>query len=168
MKIDGIRVQGGEVVLQTTDPAARRLAYNFKAGEYELKRVHKKRSLNANNYAWELCTKIGQAVGIPKEEVYRNSIRNVGVYTPFPIREDALDKFTEIWQAKGVGWFVDVIDDSKIAGYKRVFAYHGSSIYDTKEMSRLIDNLIQDAQAVGIDTLSEADRALLLQEWGNG
>lgn len=166
MYINGVRVAGGELILETTDPAARRLAYNFKAGEYELTRTRKKRSLNANAYCWELCNKIGEAVGIPKEDVYRRSIRDVGSYTPLPIKEEGLDKFKEVWKGHGVGWFVDVVDDSKIEGYKLVFAYHGSSTYDTKEMSRLIDNLIQDAQAVGIDTLSEAERSLLLSEWG--
>lgn len=45
-------------------------------------------------------------------------------------------------------------------------SYHGSSVYDTKQMSRLIDNLIQDAKAVGLETMSERERSLLLTEWG--
>lgn len=165
MYINSVRVAGGELIFETSDPAARRLAYNFKPGEYEIKRTTKKRSLNANAYCWELCTMISEAVGIPKEEVYKRSIKDVGAYTPLPIKADAVDNFCEIWQHKGVGWFAEVIDDSKIEGYKLVFAYHGSSTYDVQEMSRLIDNLIQDAQAVGVDVLSEAERALLLQEW---
>jgi hypothetical protein len=107
-------------------------------------------------------------VNIPKEDIYRRAIREVGSYTPFPIKEDAVDRFSEIWKSKGVGWFIDIVDDSKLDGYKLIFAYHGSSSYDVKEMTRLIDSLIQDAKAVGVDVLSEAERTLLLQEWGNG
>lgn len=167
MYIDKVRVAGNELILSTVSPDARRLAYNFKAGEYELKRTRKKRSRNANAYCWELCTKIAEVVGITKEEAYRHSIKEVGIYTPLPIENEKVDRFCEIWQQKGVGWFAEVIDDSKIKGYKLVFAYQGSSTYNTKEMSRLIENLIQDANAVGIDTLSESEKALLLEEWGN-
>lgn len=168
MRIDGIRIEGDEVILKTNDPEARRIAYNFKPGEYELKRIRKKRSLNANAYCWDLCNKIGQAVRMPKEDIYRRNIREVGSYTPMPIKEEAIPEFSRIWQGHGVGWFVDVIDNSKIKGYKLIFAYHGSSLYDTAEMSRLIDSLIQDAQSIGIETLSEREKSLLLEEWEHG
>lgn len=167
MLIEAMRIEGGELILQTRDPEARKLVYNFKPGHYELKKKPKKRSLNANAFCWELCTRIGAAVGISKEEVYRNSIRNVGEFTPIPIKAEAVEEFQRIWSTHGVGWFADVIDDSKIPGYKKLFAYHGSSTYDTAQMARLIDNLVQDANALGIETLSERERSLLLDEWEN-
>ena len=167
MWIDEVRVDGGELILKTKDPAARKLAYEFKPGNYEVKRKPKKRSLNANAFCWDLCTRIGAAVGIAKEDVYRRSIREVGNYTPLPIKMEAVEEFQRIWSGHGVGWFADVIDNSKMPGYKLLFAYHGSSTYDTAQMSRLIDNLIQDANAIGIETLSERERSLLLEEWGN-
>lgn len=168
MRIEEMRIEGNSLILITNDPAARRTAYNFKPGEYELKRVRKKRSLNANAYCWALASQIAEAVGITKEDVYRRNIRDVGEYTPLPVKADAVDEFQRIWKGHGVGWFADVIDDSKIKGYKLLFAYHGSSTYDTAQMSRLIDSLIQDAKAVGIETLSDREKSLLLEEWGNG
>ena len=44
--------------------------------------------------------------------------------------------------------------------------YHGSSTYDTKEMSLLIDWLVDEAKSLGVDVISEADKALLVEEWG--
>ena len=167
MKIESVRSAGDELILKTKDPAARRLAYDFKPGEYELKKTRKKRSRNANSLCWELCTQIGQAAGVSKEDVYRRNIREVGEYTPLPIKAEAVDEFKRVWGCHGIGWFVDVVDDSKMPGYKKVFAYHGSSTYDTAQMARLIDSLIQDAQALGIDTMSERERSLLLDEWQN-
>ena len=165
MYIESVRVAGEEVILKTKGHEARRLAYNFKPGEYELKKTKKKRSLDANAYCWKLATDIAEAVRITKEEVYRRNIREVGVYTPIPIKAEAVDEFKRVWAAHGTGWFVEVIDDSKIDGYKLLFAYHGSSVYDTAQMSRLIDSLIQDAKAVGVETLSEREKSLLLEEW---
>lgn len=168
MWIEEIRIEGGELILKTKDPAARKLVYNFKPGDYELKPKGKKRSLNANAYCWELCTRIAEAVGTTKEDVYRRNIREVGTYTPIPIKAEAVDDFGRIWSDKGVGWFVDVVDDSKLKGYKLIFAYHGSSTYDTGQMARLIDSLIQDAKAIGLDTLSEREKSLLLEDWEDG
>lgn len=125
--------------------------YENLKGDYvdvEIKKYRKKRSLDANNLCWELCTQIGNAISppLPKEEVYRAAIRDVGPYEPFPIRADRVEHFQKVWSANGTGWIAEVIDDSKIKGYKLVFAYYGSSTYDSKEMSVLIDYLIDQAQ----------------------
>lgn len=165
MHIEAVRIAGNELILTTKDAEARRLAYDFKPGEYEIKKTRKRRSLDANAYCWHLADEIAKAVKLSKEEVYRRNIREVGVYTPLPIKTEAVAEFQRIWSARGVGWFADIIDDSKLPGYKLLFAYHGSSEYDTAEMARLIDSLIQDAQAVGIDTLSEREKSLMLGEW---
>ena len=165
MKIEAARVSGDELIFKTKDAEARRIAYDFKPGEYELRKVNKKRSLDANAYCWALASQIAEVVRMPKEDVYRRNIRDVGVYTPLPIKAEAVGEFRRVWEHKGVGWFVDVVDDSKIEGYKLCFAYHGSSVYDTAQMSRLIDSLMQDAQSVGIDTIGEREKSLLLDGW---
>lgn len=167
MQIDSVRFEGGEMILKIQDiTTARRWAYNFKPGNYEIERQKKKRSLDANRMLWAACEEIAKAVGIDKEEVYRRNIRAVGVYEPLPIKAEAVEDFKRRWKAKGIGWFADVIDDSKLKGYKLVFAYYGSSTYTTKEMSRLIDEIIQDAKAVGVDIMSDREKSLLLEEWG--
>lgn len=43
--------------------------------------------------------------------------------------------------------------------------YYGSSVFSSSTMSRLIDNLIQDAKAVGIETMPPDKLAALLGEW---
>lgn len=43
--------------------------------------------------------------------------------------------------------------------------YYGSSTFDTRQMSRMIDNLIQDARSVGIETMAPDKLAALLGEW---
>ena len=166
MIISGAKYIGGQLILETMDADARKLVYNFKPGDYQLVKAKKPRSLNANAMCWQLCTEIAKAVGVTKEEVYRDAIKSVGEYTPLPIREDAIEEFNRIWAGHGTGWFVEIIDDSKLPGYKLCFAYQGSSVYTVEQMSRLIDLLMQDAEALGIDTLTEREKSLLLEEWG--
>ncbi len=130
----------------------------------------KKRSLDANDYCWVLCTKISELlqnskIYITKEEVYRKHIRLVGVYEPLALREDAVDRFVDAWGKRGTGWLTEVVDSS-LDGCKKVFAYYGSSTYDTKEMGRLIESIMQDCIALGIETMPPAELDSLLKQWG--
>lgn len=138
--------------------------------EITAKRKRKKRSLDANDYLWLLCTKIAEKLQdgktmVSKEEVYRRHIEAVGRYESLAIAEDAVAHFCEIWQKNGIGWRVRVVD-SRLNGCKKVFAYYGSSVYDSREMSRLIDSVIEDCRALGIETMAEAELDSLLRAWG--
>ena len=170
LKIKGFRISGNDLILQTTHAEALRFALKndpFKPGEFDIVRRRKRRSLEANAYMWALCSEIADVVGCTKEEVYRRNIREGNEYTPLPIKAIAVEEFSRIWEAHGVGWFCDVIDDSKLPGYKLVFAYHGSSAYDTKQMSRLIDRVKADAESVGIIPLPPEQVAAMMKEWEN-
>lgn len=133
----------------------------------KIENIRKKRSLDANAFAWLLCQQIAVKVGITKEEVYRRAIKECGNFTVIPIKEEAAERFGYIWSAHGLGWLTDVMGKCrKTEGYVNVLAYHGSSTYDTKEMSRFIDQLLFECKELGIDVISEKYRALLLEEWG--
>ena len=134
-----------------------------------IKQHRKKRSLDANGFCWAMCTDIGNALTPPmsKEEVYQRAIRDVGEYEPLPIREDAVETFKKRWAEKGIGWFADVIDDSKLPGYKLVFAYYGSSTYDTKAMSRLLDYLVQDARSMNLSIPASKEQEEMLNAWAS-
>ena len=136
--------------------------------DIEIKVHRAKRSRDANSFCWALCTDIGNSLipPLPKEDVYRKAIRDVGEYEPLPIRAEAVETFKERWAVKGTGWFAEVIDDSKLPGYKLVFAYYGSSTYDRKTMSRLIDYLVDDAQQMGIPIpVGKEELKRLKEEW---
>ena len=134
--------------------------------DLEVKEHKKKRSLDANAYAWVLINKIADALRITPIEIYRQAIQNVGGnYEVIPIKEEAADHFKQVWQAKGLGWPCVDMGKSKIEGYRNLRAYYGSSTYDTRQMSQLIDNLVQDCKALDIETMTPDKLALLMEEW---
>jgi hypothetical protein len=55
-----------------------------------------------------------------------------------------------------------------------VRAYYGSSTYNTRQMSRLIDSVVEDCKAVGVETLSPDRLESMKEDWnaqrnkGNG
>lgn len=119
----------------------------------EVKRFYRKRSLDANAYAWVLIDKLAAALNITKTEVYREAIRNIGgVSNTCCVVDKAVQGLIDGWAHNGPGWFAET-NPSKIAGCTNVILYYGSSTYDTKQMSALIDVLVQECKAQHIETL---------------
>ena len=137
-------------------------------GQYEIiiKEHRKKRSLNANAYAWELMGRLAESQGIEKEEVYRHHIRAVGVFRQVEINEAAEETLIHSWGLHGTGWIAERVDYTQREGFVLVNLYYGSSTYNTKQMSRLIDNIVQDCEAVGIPTKTPNEIARLKSLWG--
>lgn len=132
----------------------------------EIKKLQHKRSLTANAYAWVLIDKIAEKMGIKKEEVYRNAIKSIGgVWEIVCVQDKAVDTLRRVWSHNGLGWQSDVMD-SKIGSCTNVILYYGSSVYDSRQMAALIDSLVQDAEALGIPTMTEDELTKLKEKWG--
>lgn len=134
----------------------------------EIKPKVKKRSLSANGKCWAICDEIARELSkdgqiYTKEDIYMEAIRNYGAFVDKTIPGELVQDWISLWNTRGLGWMAE-----EIAIYKdrsEVRCYVGSSRYDTAQMARLIDGLKNDAEALGIDVLTESERALLLDEW---
>jgi hypothetical protein len=123
-----------------------------------------KRSNEANAYYWNLVNELSDKIGIPPKEIYRTHIKDVGGnYVVLPIRDDALETWINNWVSRGLGWVCESIGESKLRGYTNVICFYGSSTYDTRQMSRLIDLCVQDCKAQGIETMTPNELAALIQ-----
>ena len=141
--------------------------YNGKQLYIEIKPIRQKRSQNANSYAWVLCDKIAQALHSTKEEVYRRAVREVGVFHDGKFAYNDVPDMRSAWENNGIGWFLEVFDDFEDAGMRWVRFYHGSSLYNTEQMSRLIDWLIEEAKEIGgIETLPPDELLRMKNAWG--
>ena len=124
----------------------------------DVKQYRAKRSKDANAYMWTLCEKLAVDQGITKNEVYRNAVREVGIYRDFPsLTAREAEMLTADWERLGTGWQTEVVDAMPDGETLLVRCYYGSSQYDTKQMSRLIDYIVQDCKAVGIETMTPAE-----------
>lgn len=135
---------------------------SFKIGKYR-----KKRSLDANSYFWVLCGKLAAKKQHSKIEIYRELIRDIGDnFDIFPVKTDRVDKVIRFWEERGLGWVCDIVGESKHEGYTNVCFYYGSSTYDSKQMSCLIDSVIFECKEQGIQTLPPDEIAKLKSLWG--
>lgn len=130
----------------------------------EISKWYKKRSLDANAYAWVLLGKLQDVLNIPKEDIYRDIIKNIGSYEIVPIKNSAVERFENAWHKNGLGWVTEQLP-SKLQGYTNIVCYYGSSCYNSKEMSRLIDLIIQDCKEQDIETLSKEELKSMMEEY---
>lgn len=138
----------------------------------EIKELSKRRSNNANSYCWALCGKIALELSkngyTSKEEVYRKAIRDCGIFIIGQFSTADKDEAIKGWSKNGIGWFADDMGES---AYEKdihiLHMYKGSSIYNTKEMARLIDCLVDECHQLDIPLEPSEYIKSLIDGWGN-
>lgn len=179
-----IEPQGREIALRVVMPhnELNALQHCFKGFrpnpdkdyDIDIKVRRKKRSLNANSYMWALVRQIAMIKGLDEETVYRQEVGHGTAYYRLDLAGEAVTTFARTWERKGIGWFIQLEGPAQdqygldIPGRYTYRAYYGSSVYDTKEMSGLIDIVVQDAQALDIETMTPAEINELKSMWKGG
>lgn len=133
-----------------------------------IKKWFKKRSLDANAYLWVLADKIAKKLSdegsvVTKEDVYIDAIKQMGVFESLIISEKAFDHFKLIWEKQGLGYVIE--EERRKDNCIRIKCYYGSSSYNTKEMSYVINLLVEAAKNYGIETKTEQEINSLLNSW---
>lgn len=131
----------------------------------KVSKYRKKRSLNANAYFWQLCGELAYKLGKSKEEIYWEYIKHFGIYRTVEIDEKAVDTMIYMWKSHGLGWIADRLDHGQHKGFVLVNFYYGSSCYNTKQMSRLIDAVVNDCKEQGIETLTPTELEEMKRAW---
>lgn len=168
---DSLPLQGGEWLVSFTTRDNPGQIFDDLKGEtvkVEIKKASKHRSLSANAFAWVLLDQISEKTGIPVSEVYRNAIREIGgIADYYGMKETAYETFCEIWTAGHLGRQVEIIPGSTKQGWINVKAWKGSSDFDSAQMARFIDSLIQDAESLGIPTIPDTEIERMKRQWQN-
>lgn len=133
----------------------------------EAKKYIKKRTTNANNYFWKLLQELCDLAEIDTVEEYKRRVKELGIFRRFRIETKDVKTFEIMWQDKGIAWFCEVLDTEYIGNteFKIINAYYGSSSFNSKQMARLIDGVVQDCKVYGIETKSQQEINSLLESW---
>lgn len=161
MQITSARIAGDELILKSTDfGEIRRFAYNFKEGNYEIERKRKKRSTDANALCWKLCTEIANVLRSDKDSVYVDMLKRYG--------QSDIVSVLSVVDVKGYFKYFDEFGKGTVNGkeFTHYKVYKGSSEYDTREMSILLDGIIDEAKCLGIQTETPEQIAKLKSLWG--
>lgn len=120
-----------------------------------------KRSLDANAYCWVILQKIAEVLHQDKWNVYLEMLGKYGVFTHIIVKPNVVDKVKEEWRT------VKELGEVSVNGMTgiQLQCYFGSSTYNTKEMSVLIDGIVYEAKELGIETLPPDELERMKIEW---
>ncbi len=176
MKIKGVQIVhklfDSELTITTEDKGGLQVIYDAigdinPEAEYEItiKKKTKKRSLRSNNYMWALLGELAVKIRNSSIELYKHFIRHYGHYDAILLPEETIEGFEEAWGMNGIAWFVEDVGECRtMEGYHTVLAYYGSHTYDTKQMSRLIEEVVYECKEQGIETMTPAELEQMLKE----
>jgi hypothetical protein len=152
---DTIKVQ--KVLIELMQDLSSGIAYDC-----EIKRHREKRSLNANNYSWQLQTEIAKATNRSLTDIHNQMVLDYGVVEVYSILKTAFES------AKRMFDYFEVLGEGIVNGkeFVHVKAGIGTHNYDSKEMARFIDRVVQEAKNSGIETMTPNELARLKAIWG--
>lgn len=127
----------------------------------EIKQFREGRSKDANALLWACIGEIAVALRTDKWSVYLLMLKRYGQYTYICVPPQAVDMVKRQWRE------VEEIGDIKINGRDAVqlLCYYGSSTYDTKQFSALLDGLISEMKEMGLKTPTSEEMRRSLEEW---
>jgi IS1 family transposase len=128
-----------------------------------IKKHRLKRSLNANALLWECLGRIASELRTDKWEIYLKMLKRYGKYTYICVKPNAVEAVKTQWRE------CEELGEIMINGEKsmQLICYFGSSTYDSKEFSTLLDGVISEMQEMGINTPSDDELERALEIWTN-
>ena len=128
--------------------------------KFEVKEYHKKRSLNANAYAWALIGKIADVLRSSKDEIYLEMLKKYG-------QSEIVSVLSDI-NVTGYFKYFEEIATVQLQGknFTHYKVFKGTSEYNTAEMAVFIDGVISEADELGIDTLPPDEVEKIKSLWG--
>lgn len=126
---------------------------------FQVKQHREKRSLSANAYAWALIGEIADVIRSSKDEVYLQMLKRYGQTQIVSVLSDI--------NVDGYFKYFEPIAESTLNGksFTHYKIYKGSSEYDTREMSVLIDGIVSEAKELDIETLPPHEIQRLKEMW---
>ena len=172
-------VISGENKITFTVPSGRRLLAemeSIKDKELSIKvtQYRKHRSLDANAYYWTILSQLAEKLHVSKPYLHNIMLRKYGqaeyfsgkaAITMLPDTDETIEKIAEMQEAHFAPTSKVVLGKDGI-NYRAYKLLRGSHSYDSREMSELINGLVEDAQDAGIEILTPAEIERMMAAYG--
>lgn len=122
---------------------------------FEVREYKQKRSLTQNAYFWVLVNEIANVTRQSKDDIHLQMLKEYGQNQVISVQSNIdISKFIKYFEEIGHGRV-----NGKDFTHYRVF--EGSSEMDSREMAILLDGVVQEAEQLGIPTLTPNEIARL-------
>lgn len=134
--------------------------------EYQVDDYRRKRSRDANAYFHVLCHKIAEKLGVSLSHVKNEVMSEYGQIDsdlPMVVFPDDIDWRENAYLHLRPTPSTRLMQDGKL--WRVYLVIRGSHTYNTKEMARLIDGVVQEAKGLEIETLPPAELERMMEMW---
>lgn len=138
-----------------------------------VRKYRQKRSLDANSYYWVLVGKVADSLRISKPHCHNIMLRRYGqveafgdqiAYTMLPDTEQVTKTMEQMEEAHFAPT-AQVKEGSDGITYRAWKLLKPSHRYDSREMSILIDGIVEEAKELGIETLPPRELERMVRAW---
>lgn len=142
--------------------------------DVDIRKHREKRSLDANAYYWKLASEAAEALHVSKPFMHNQLLRRYGqiaiidsqaVYAVLPDTDEA-QKAVDEAQTYHLMPTAQLKEGKGGIMYRTYMMLKGSSEYDTREMSRLIEWLVSECKEMGIETLPPGELKRMMEAYG--
>ena len=123
-----------------------------------------KRSKNANDYSWLLQNEIAKVLNRRIDDIHNEMVLQYGVIETYSIKKEAFESAIRLFD------YYEVLGESSVNDtiFVHIKAGLGTHTYNTAEMSKFIDGVVQEAKDLDIETKTPQEIAELKSLWENG
>lgn len=128
---------------------------------YEIKEHKERRSLTANSLLWKCLGEIATKLRADKWDIYLKMLKRYGTYTYICVKPNVVDAVKKQWRE------CEIIGEVNINGQTAVqmLCYFGSSTYNSKEFSILLDGVISEMKEMGLETPQDKELERVIKQW---
>lgn len=123
----------------------------------EFKEYKARRSLDANALLWACIGEIAGAITADKWTVYLMMLRRYGQFVRIAVPAAEVDNIRKQWRE------IEVVGE--YGGVTELLCYYGSSTYDTKQFSILLDGVISEMKEMGLRAPDSGTMRRTLAAW---
>ena len=120
-----------------------------------------KRSSDANGLLWHCIGEIASVLRADKWEIYLQMLKRYGKYTYICVKPAAVESVKAQWRECEEIGKIDINGTEAV----QMLCYFGSSTYDTKEFSVLLDGVISEMREIGLQPPASEEMKRALEQW---
>lgn len=149
------------ITLELDSPPAEYDKTKDKPLNITIKQYRTGRSKDANALMWACIGEIAQEIRADKWEIYLQMLKKYGQYTYVCVIPEAVEMIRKQWREIEEVGRVDIHGREAV----QLLCYYGSSTYDTKQFSALLDGIIYDMKELGLQAPTSEEMRRSIDEW---
>lgn len=128
--------------------------------EFEVKEYHPHKTTAQNRMLWGCIGDIATALRADKWDIYLKMLKRYGSYTYICVKPSVVESVKKQWRES------EELGEIYINGEKAVqmICYFGTSTYNSKELSVLLDGIISEMKEMGLETPSDRELQRIINQ----